>query len=541
MTGRRWGDGLHQAVEAKENVKIEKETQTLATVTIQNYFRMYEKLSGMTGTAETEADEFHQIYGLDVMVIPTNRPVRRVDLNDQVYKTQREKFRAVINEIKAAHLRKQPVLVGTVAVETSEVLSKLLKRENIIHNVLNAKNHAREAEIVANAGQPGAVTIATNMAGRGTDIKLGSSVVYIDQENLNSKDFSLASKVEGKSLNKLLTEKPCGLYVIASERHESRRIDRQLRGRSARQGDPGITRFYVSLEDNLMRLFGSDRISGVMEKLGIKEDEVLEHPMLNNSIEKAQRRVEQQNFMMRKRTLEYDDVMNAQREEIYDFRSEVLKTENPRILLMDSIQNCVSSHVAEIQKDSSSKNEFIAWLNSCFPLGLTINEIPFDQSTEDIEEYILKKIQDAYSMKAKHEDEASLKRLEKHLILQSIDKHWQEYLRNMDSLRESIGLQAYGQRDPLVEYKREAYNLFMDLMQKIYDEIASSLFRSATSLQAMEEFFKSLSDIRRPAQQSAINAVPVGNIVSPTSGQNKQIPNSGPNRKARRNKKFKRR
>ena len=542
MTGRRWGDGLHQAVEAKENVKIEKETQTLATVTIQNYFRMYEKLSGMTGTAETEADEFHQIYGLDVMVIPTNRPVRRVDLNDQVYKTQREKFRAVINEIKAAHLRKQPVLVGTVAVETSEVLSKLLKRENIIHNVLNAKNHAREAEIVANAGQPGAVTIATNMAGRGTDIKLGSSVVYIDQENLNSKDFSLTSKVEGRSLNKLLTEKPCGLYVIASERHESRRIDRQLRGRSARQGDPGITRFYVSLEDNLMRLFGSDRISGVMEKLGIKEDEVLEHPMLNNSIEKAQRRVEQQNFMMRKRTLEYDDVMNAQREEIYDFRSEVLKTENPRILLMDSIQNCVSSHVVEIQKDSSSKDEFIAWLNSCFPLGLTINEIPFDQSTDDIEEYIMKKIQDAYLIKAKHEDEASLKRLEKHLILQSIDKHWQEYLRNMDSLRESIGLQAYGQRDPLVEYKREAYNLFMDLMQKIYDEIASSLFRSATSLQAMEEFFKSLSDVKRPTLQSAVNEVPAGiNIDSPSTGQNKQITNSGPNRKARRNKKFKRR
>ena len=392
MTGRRWGDGLHQAVEAKENVKIEKETQTLATVTIQNYFRMYEKLSGMTGTAETEADEFHQIYGLDVMVIPTNRPVRRVDLNDQVYKTQREKFRAVVNEIKSAHLRKQPVLVGTVAVETSEVLSKLLKRENIIHNVLNAKNHAREAEIVANAGQPGAVTIATNMAGRGTDIKLGNSVVYLDQEKLNSKEFSLGSKVEGKSLQKMLIDNPCGLYVIASERHESRRIDRQLRGRSARQGDPGITRFYVSLEDNLMRLFGSDRISGVMEKLGIKEDEVLEHPMLNNSIEKAQRRVEQQNFMMRKRTLEYDDVMNAQRSEIYDFRSEVLKAENPRSLLMDSIRNCVSAHVIDIQKDNQSKNDFVTWLNSCFPLGISSNEIPFDSPSEDIEEFILKKL-----------------------------------------------------------------------------------------------------------------------------------------------------
>ena len=542
MTGRRWGDGLHQAVEAKENVKIEKETQTLATVTIQNYFRMYEKLSGMTGTAETEADEFHQIYGLDVMVIPTNRPVRRVDLNDQVYKTQREKFRAVVNEIKSAHLRKQPVLVGTVAVETSEVLSKLLKRENIIHNVLNAKNHAREAEIVANAGQPGAVTIATNMAGRGTDIKLGNSVVYLDQEKLNSKEFSLGSKVEGKSLQKMLIDNPCGLYVIASERHESRRIDRQLRGRSARQGDPGITRFYVSLEDNLMRLFGSDRISGVMEKLGIKEDEVLEHPMLNNSIEKAQRRVEQQNFMMRKRTLEYDDVMNAQRSEIYDFRSEVLKAENPRSLLMDSIRNCVSAHVIDIQKDNQSKNDFVTWLNSCFPLGISSNEIPFDSPSEDIEEFILKKIEDAYLIKAKYEDENSLKNLEKHLILQSIDRHWQEYLRSMDSLRESIGLQAYGQRDPLVEYKREAYNLFMDLMQKIYDEIASSLFRSATSIEAMEEFFKSLSGMKKTPQQSSINPTSAGlNVNLSSVSQSNQPQSSGPNRKARRSKKFKKR
>jgi len=296
MAGRRWSDGLHQAVEAKEGVKIERETQTLATITIQNYFRMYDKLSGMTGTAETEADEFHQIYKLDVMVIPTNRPVRRVDLNDQIYKTQREKFKAVIDDIKAANARKQPILVGTVAVETSEVLSRMLRRENIVHNVLNAKNHAREADIVANAGQPGAVTIATNMAGRGTDIKLGKSVVYLDDKDVKSKTFSLETKVDGKSVRQLLEEKPCGLYVIASERHESRRIDRQLRGRCARQGDPGVSRFYVSLEDNLMRLFGSDRISNIMEKLGIEEGEVLEHPWLNKSIETAQRRVEQQNL-----------------------------------------------------------------------------------------------------------------------------------------------------------------------------------------------------------------------------------------------------
>ncbi|NLX26623.1 MAG: preprotein translocase subunit SecA, partial [Lentisphaerae bacterium] len=284
MAGRRWSDGLHQSVEAKEGVKIERETQTLATITIQNYFRMYDKLSGMTGTAETEADEFHQIYGLDVMVIPTNRPIRRVDLNDQIYKTQREKFKAVVDEIKEAHARKQPVLVGTVAVETSEILSRMLRRENIIHNVLNAKNHAREAEIVANAGQPGAVTIATNMAGRGTDIKLGPGVVYLDPKEVESKEFSLETKVNGQTLRNLLKERPCGLYVIASERHESRRIDRQLRGRSARQGDPGVTRFYISLEDNLMRLFGSDRITGFMERMGLQEGEVLEHPLLNKSI-----------------------------------------------------------------------------------------------------------------------------------------------------------------------------------------------------------------------------------------------------------------
>ena len=539
MTGRRWGDGLHQAVEAKEGVKIERETQTLATITIQNYFRMYKKLSGMTGTAETEADEFHQIYGLDVMVIPTNRPVRRLDLNDQVYKTQREKFNAVISQIKLANIRKQPVLVGTVAVETSEVLSKMLRKENIIHNVLNAKNHAREAEIIANAGQPGAVTIATNMAGRGTDIKLGESVVQIDSESLKSKTFSLESKIDGTPLSKILKQNPSGLYVLASERHESRRIDRQLRGRSARQGDPGVTQFFVSLEDNLMRLFGSEKISTIMEKLGIQEGEVLEHPWLNRSIETAQRRVEQQNFMMRKRTLEYDDVMNAQRSEIYGFRSEVLIAENPREQLLFSVEQCIRNHVEDLLSgETPTQIEFLNWVNSTFPLGLSENEITDDTSVDILTSLVLNKVKDAYQLKAGLENPESLNNLEKHLILQSIDQHWQEYLRSMDSLRESIGLQAYGQRDPLVEYKREAYSLFMDLMQKIYEEVANRLFRSATSVDAMEEFFKTLSGLRMPSQESSLGSKTsaIRSNVDQINTNNNQ--DYTPNRKARRNKKF---
>ncbi len=508
MVGRRWSDGLHQAVEAKENVKIERETQTLATITIQNYFRMYDKLSGMTGTAETEADEFHQIYKLDVMVIPTNRPVRRVDLNDQIYKTQREKFKAVLDEVKAAHARKQPVLVGTVAVETSEVLSRMLRRENIVHNVLNAKNHEREAEIVANAGQPGAVTIATNMAGRGTDIKLGREVVYLKDEDLQSKTFSLSSKIDGTPLQKLLEEKPCGLYVIASERHESRRIDRQLRGRCARQGDPGISRFFVSLEDNLMRLFGSDRISGIMEKLGIEEGEVLEHPWLNKSIETAQRRVEQQNFSIRKRTLEYDDVMNKQREKIYGFRSEALQSKNTREQLFYAVEEIIASRAinAVNAKSEASIHEFITWVNTTFPLGLHEKDLPAERTIDNLIDFVLDRVKQAYELKASHENSEALQQLEQHMIIQAVDEHWQEYLRSMDGLREGIGLVAYGQRDPIVEYKREAYNLFMDLMDRIYEEIATSMFRSATSMEAMDGFFQSLSGMQVHHQVSALTA-----------------------------------
>jgi preprotein translocase subunit SecA len=347
MAGRRWSDGLHQAVEAKEGVQIDRETQTMATITIQNYFRLYEKLAGMTGTAETEANEFHDIYGLEVTVIPTNRPVARLDENDRIYKTRREKLAAAIDEIKASHGRGQPILVGTASVESSEVLSRMLKREHIPHTVLNAKFHMQEAEIVSRAGLPGAVTISTNMAGRGTDIKLGQGVSEVG-----------------------------GLFVLGTERHESRRIDRQLRGRCARQGDPGRSRFYISFEDDLMRNFGaSDRMTKIMETFGMKEGEELEHPWLNRSVETAQKRVEQRNYLMRRRTLEFDDVMNQQREVIYGYRNEVMDVENPRALIHEVITEAVPKKVAEfLTTENDSEPDvtgLLQWLNTTFPLGLT--------------------------------------------------------------------------------------------------------------------------------------------------------------------------
>jgi len=516
MSGRRWSDGLHQAVEAKEGVKIERETQTLATITIQNYFRMYKKLSGMTGTAETEAGEFHEIYKLDVVVIPTNRPIRRVDINDQIYKTKREKYNAVIEQIKDCHTKKQPVLVGTATVETSEVISRMLDRQGIPHNVLNAKNHARESEIVSLAGQPGAITIATNMAGRGTDIKLGSGVVWLDRDQILDKSLALNVTPEGESssLKKLLTERPCGLYVIGSERHESRRIDRQLRGRCARQGDPGLSRFYVSLEDDLMRLFGSDRIANIMERLGIAEGEVLEHPWLNKSIEKAQERVEQMNFGIRKNTLKYDDVMNQQRNVIYDFRQTVLRSEEPREQLYDIITDIIEENA------EAPVEEFVAWANMTFPIGLRETDLPAELDAEARVTIVFDRVKEAYELKVTHEDPARVKGIEQMIILQSVDEHWQEYLRNMDSLREGIGLRAYGQRDPLVEYKREAFNLFGDLMDRIKNEIGQNIFRTGSSMEALQSFWSSLNKmmVSNRAQQDQPSAMAMARQSQPGHG-----------------------
>ncbi|NCC52840.1 MAG: preprotein translocase subunit SecA, partial [Spartobacteria bacterium] len=494
MPGRRWSDGLHQAVEAKEGVTIERETQTLATITIQNYFRMYDKLSGMTGTAETEADEFHQIYGLDVVVIPTNRPVRRVDSNDMIFKTQREKFKAVIDEIAECHAQGQPVLVGTISVETSELMSRMLRGRKIPHNVLNAKNHQTEAEIVTRAGQPGAVTIATNMAGRGTDIKLGEGVVYIGRDIITSQT-RLEDKVDGKTLRQLLLEKPCGLHVIGTERHESRRIDRQLRGRCARQGDPGSSCFYVSLEDDLMRLFGSDRMSGIMEKLGMEEGEVLQHPWLNKSIETAQRRVEQQNFSIRKRTLEYDDVMNQQREVIYGFRSEIVSSEEVRERLLDIIEDVIESNAKSMVSGDGEEAcaPFVDWVNSTFPIGLKVEDVSgLTEDMDKLTQFVFSRVNEAYALKVKSEDPAALPNMERFVVLSSIDTHWQEYLRNLDALRQGVGLRAYGQRDPLIEYKHEAYDMFADLMDTVKSEIASRVFRFSTSENSLRTFLSSL-------------------------------------------------
>jgi len=514
MPGRRWSDGLHQAIEAKEGVRIQRETQTLATITIQNYFRLYKKLSGMTGTAETEADEFQSIYKMDVIVIPTNRPVRRVDGNDHIYKTQREKFNAIIDEITACYQRKQPVLVGTISVDMSEILSRMLRRANVPHNVLNAKNHQREAEIVLNAGQPGAITIATNMAGRGTDIKLGPGVIWMERDLIVGKT-RLSDKVEGKkSLRELIEERPCGLYVIGSERHESRRIDRQLRGRCARQGDPGMSRFFVSLEDDLMRLFGSDRISGIMEKLGIQEGEVLEHRWLNRSIETAQRRVEQQNFAIRKRTLEYAAVMNKQREIIYGFRSQIVAADQVRDQLLDVVQDVIFARAEDLDGDDETIAAFATWVNSQFPIGFHPDQVVRKEGkrgraavdAEATAQAVFGRVGKAYADKCTLEDPAQLNSMERFIMLNAVDVQWQEYLRNMDTLRQGVGLRAYGQRDPLVEYKNEAFTLFADLMDRIKTEIAGRIFRATTSPRAYQTF---LGDLHRLAQAQHPTAAPL--------------------------------
>jgi len=466
MPGRRWSDGLHQAVEAKEGVQIDRETQTLATITIQNYFRLYQKLAGMTGTAETEAAEFHDIYKLDVNMIPTNRPVRRADNNDRIYKTRREKYNAVIKEIKEAHAKHQPVLVGSVSVEASELLSRMLKREKIPHNVLNAKFHMQEAEIVARAGQPGTVTISTNMAGRGTDIKLGPGVTELG-----------------------------GLMVVGTERHEARRIDRQLRGRCARQGDPGASRFYVSFEDDLMRNFGAaDRMTRIMERFGLEEGQELEHRWLNKSVETAQKRVEQRNYLIRKRTLDFDDVMNMQREVVYTWRNEVIDSEEPRPHIYEVIDEAVPARVREyFDGEEPNYTGLIHWVNTTFPLGLTKEKAQFEtRSAEENTQFLIEKIKSAYERKSSHEEPTAVKSLERYIILNAIDRLWQEHLYAMDALREGVYLRGYAQKDPLIEYKTEAYDMFVELMANIKNEVLNNLFRSTSNLQAFENFLATL-------------------------------------------------
>ena len=486
MSGRRWSDGLHQAVEAKEGVQIERETQTLATITIQNYFRLYTKLAGMTGTAETEAQEFFDIYKLGVLTIPTNKPNIRKDTHDSVYKTRREKFNAVVAEIKALHAQGRPVLVGTISVETSEMLSRQLKREGLVHSVLNAKYHQQEAEIVARAGQRGSITIATNMAGRGTDIKLATEVSTVG-----------------------------GLHVLGTERHESRRIDRQLRGRCSRQGDPGSSHFFISLEDDLMRLFGSDRIVKLMEKMGMEEGQELNHSVLNHSIQQAQKRVEQHHFQQRKRTLEYDDVMNKHRSVIYEFRNEIINSTDVRDRLMDIMEEVVVEKVRQFTDAGDEQGEWKVraladWVNLNFPMGLPEAEIikaaqsgkeaPVSESLFGgltpaqfaVATFLTDSIRKAYDLKISFENPEALKEVERFTILSAIDKLWQEHLYEMDSLRYSIGLRAHGQRDPLLEYKTEAFKIFDELMVNVKTEICHNIFRSASSMMAFENFLRNV-------------------------------------------------
>jgi preprotein translocase subunit SecA len=516
MSGRRWSDGLHQAVEAKEGVEIERETQTLATITIQNYFRLYQKLAGMTGTAETEAQEFFDIYKLGVLVIPTNQAVARTDRNDSVYKTKREKYNAVVKEIKEIHGKGRPILVGTISVEVSESLSRMLKREGIVHSVLNAKYHQQEAEIITRAGQRGSVTIATNMAGRGTDIKLGAGVADAG-----------------------------GLHVIGTERHEARRIDRQLRGRCARQGDPGSSHFFISLEDDLMRLFGSDRIVKYMEKMGLEEGQELEHPLLNRSIQQAQKRVEQHNFQIRKRTLEYDDVMNKQREVIYGFRNEMIHAGEVRDRLMDimeevTVQKVAQNTVSEFDPNTWNVRALADWVNLNFPLGIPEAEMvkaaeagteqPVPGSLYDglspaqfsVCSFISDSVRKAYELKISFENPAALKEVERYTILSANDKLWQEHLYEIDSLRYSIGLRGYGQRDPLIEYKAEAYKIFDELMVNIKTEICHNIFRSASSLMAFENFLRNVPQQTIHQSTSAFGGAS-GGAASKPPGQGSEV------------------
>ena len=454
MEGRRYSDGLHQAIEAKEGLEVRRESQTLASITFQNYFRMYNKLSGMTGTAKTEEDEFLKIYKLPVIVIPTNRPIARIDHPDVIYKTKRAKYKAVANDVAEIHAKGQPVLIGTTSITQSEELSHILKERNIPHNVLNAKFHEQEAEIIADAGQKSAVTIATNMAGRGTDIKLGEGVPELG-----------------------------GLFIVGTERHESRRIDNQLRGRAGRQGDPGESRFYLSLEDDLLRLFGSDNISNIMDRLGMGEDDPIEHKLITRSIANAQKKVEGRNFDMRKHVLQYDDVMNQQREVIYAERRKVLKGENLREHILTMIGGIIEAEMNQyanekLYPEEWSLDELIKDAESIYaPTGrLKLDELE-EMSRDEVQDFLNQMAEESYAQREQLFGEANMRELEKIIMLRVVDNRWMEHLDRMDMLREGIGLLAYGQRNPLIEYKIKGHEMFGQMIDSIQNDIASLIFR----------------------------------------------------------------
>ncbi len=454
MEGRRYSDGLHQALEAKEGVKIEKENQTLASITFQNYFRMYDKLAGMTGTADTEAPEFKKIYNLDVLVMPTNRDMIREDFPDVIYKNQEAKYRAIVREIQELHKKGQPVLVGTISIDVSEKIAQMLKKIKVPHEVLNAKQHEREAEIVANAGQKGKITIATNMAGRGTDIKLGEGVRELG-----------------------------GLHILGTGRHESRRIDNQLRGRSGRQGDPGSSRFFLSLEDDLLRIFGSGKLSSIMDKLGMEEDEPIEHSMISKAIENAQRKVEGHNFDIRKHLLEYDDVMNKQREVIYGQRREVLESEDVHDIINDMITDLVEAVALPIVQDRIPSEDwdwelFNEQVASVFNLQLHWSTADRqDLNYDTLRDRLQAEVDSAYQAQIERNQPEQMRHLERMILLQMVDTHWKEHLLHMDHLKEGIGLRGYGQKNPLDEYKKEGFEMFLAMIETVKEQTVSTLMR----------------------------------------------------------------
>ncbi|WP_028009000.1 preprotein translocase subunit SecA [Solimonas flava] len=521
MPGRRWSDGLHQAIEAKENVKIQQENQTLASITFQNYFRLYEKLSGMTGTADTEAFEFQSIYNLEVVVIPTNRPMQRKDQGDLVFMNAQDKFKAVIGEIRQAHAKQQPVLVGTASIETSELLSGLLKKDGIAHEVLNAKQHEREAEIVAQAGRPGAVTIATNMAGRGTDIVLGgnleSELAQIPEEDVAARE---AARSAWKQRHELVLQAG-GLYVIGSERHESRRIDNQLRGRSGRQGDPGASRFYLSLDDTLMRIFTPPRMRAMLQGLGMQEGEAIEHRWVTRAIETAQRKVEAHNFDIRKQLLEYDNVANDQRKAVYELRDQVMNSERVTHMV-DTIRPDVVSAVidAHVPPQSIEDTWNIEGLQEAFRRDFAL-DLPIkawlDEERElnekSLRARLLDTVREAYEAKKAQIGAPILEHFEKAAMLQTLDNLWREHLAAMDYLRQGIHLRGYAQKDPKQEYKREAFGMFNDMLARYKHEVITLLARvriqTEAEVQAVEEQRRRQAELLEQRMQMQHESAPV--------------------------------
>src|SRR3954467_9626987 len=538
MPGRRWSDGLHQAVEAKEGVKIEAENQTLATITFQNLFRMYEKLAGMTGTADTEAAEFDKIYKLEVVVIPPNRPMIRKDMGDLVYRTEREKFDAIVTDVKEKNAIGQPTLVGTISIEKSELLASMLKRQGVPHVVLNAKYHEREAEIVAQAGRKGAVTIATNMAGRGTDILLGGNPEFAAAQ----KNKDVADAAERKRIEEEIAEqwkrdhvevvRLGGLHIVGTERHESRRIDNQLRGRSGRQGDPGASRFYLSLEDDLMRIFGGDRLMGWMERLGMEEGVPIEHGMVTRSIERAQKQVEGRNFEARKHLLEYDDVMNKQRESVYTLRRSILEGREGKDYILNAadeiVDYLIETYIPADNREQPDEEKLNAELYDFF--GVDLKTAGVDLATTPpaaVKDSVIEAVNQRYEQKEAAIGPEMMRLHEKYILLQVIDQLWKDHLLNVDHLKEGIGLRGYGQRDPLIEYKKESYEIFQEMMELVQDRVVKYLWKTEVVVEREGERQEDVQRVQRAMPPQKPKAPPMvfsgsGGSTGPAQVQRKE-------------------